>query len=144
MASFRSLLKARDQKQLDHEALADYLQRSIAERDSLQRPNGGGSAGGFIRHKVEDLRGVDHEQSRRDRLRKTSIRVEELERETERAKIQSEAFNSEVLKENEILNEIRAAEVRASLDRLAQAHVDFYRGMIAQWREFIPASGRGD
>ena len=50
IGSTQSLLKARDQKQIDFEALTEYLQKAAAERDqlasALRMSGGGGAAGG--------------------------------------------------------------------------------------------------
>merc|ERR1712000_501957 len=66
--SVRSLLKTREQKQLDFEGLTDYLNKAAQERDTVAS-HGSVGASGFLRQKIEDVRGVDHEQSRRERQR---------------------------------------------------------------------------
>jgi sorting nexin-4 len=40
--AFKALLKAREQKQVDHEQLVDYLSKAQADRDSLLGTSGGG------------------------------------------------------------------------------------------------------
>ena len=45
---------------------------------------------------IEDVRGVDHEQARRERTRKLELRVEELTHEVESARKTSDMFDDEV------------------------------------------------
>ncbi len=188
IVSLRALLKTREQKQLDFEALSDYLAKAATDRDMLasayhyahggsgsagsssggagaggSRGGSGGSGGasgsgsgstsstaaslasyagltgpsGFIRSKVEDLRGVDHEQARRERVRKLELRIDELTREVEAAKKTTEAFDEEVVREVADFERIKAIEFRDTLGGLADAHIDFYRATIRTWQSFL-------
>lgn len=124
LASLRGLLKSRDQKQLDFEALTDYLSRTSHERDMLSSPH---TSGNFIRNRMEDMRGIDHEQSRKDRLRKLEIKIQDLTREVEHAKLLSEAFDQEVEREGQEFEKIRGGEMKVTLGELADAKVEFFR-----------------
>ncbi|KAK3112560.1 intercellular trafficking and secretion, partial [Teratosphaeriaceae sp. CCFEE 6253] len=88
--SVKSLLKTREQKQLDFEGLTEYLTKAAYERDTLAS-HGSVGASGFLRQKIEDVRGVDHEQSRRERQRKLEVQISRLTTEVETAKKTSEA-----------------------------------------------------
>ncbi|KAI2630386.1 hypothetical protein GGS26DRAFT_108783 [Hypomontagnella submonticulosa] len=139
--ALKNLLKAREQKQLDHEQLTEYLNKSTVDRDALASGYGNtgalGGAGGFIRSKIEDVRGVDHEASRRERLRKLEMRIDELTSEAERAKKTSEAFDEEVVKEVVDFERIKRVELKRQLGGLAGAHVDFYGGVIDVWEQYV-------
>ncbi|KAI1099945.1 hypothetical protein F4804DRAFT_345109 [Jackrogersella minutella] len=141
--ALKNLLKAREQKQLDHEQLTEYLNKSTADRDALASGYGYGStgalggAGGFIRSKIEDVRGVDHEASRRERLRKLEMRIDELTTEAERAKKTSEAFDEEVVKEVVDFERIKRVELKRQFGGLADAHVEFYGGIIEFWDQYV-------
>ena len=142
--SLRQLLKAREQKQLDHEQLTEYLNKSTAERDSLQGHGpggygGGGSSGpgGFLRNKFEDVRGVDHEQARRERARKLELRVEELTAEVERARATSNLFDEEVVHEVADFERIKRVEFKGQLGGLADAHVQFYGDVADLWERYV-------
>ncbi|KAI1378683.1 hypothetical protein F4677DRAFT_411627 [Hypoxylon crocopeplum] len=141
--ALKNLLKAREQKQLDHEQLTEYLNKSTVDRDALASGYGYGStgalggAGGFIRSKIEDVRGVDHEASRRDRLRKLEMRIDELTAEAERAKKTSEAFDEEVVKEVVDFERIKRVELKRQFGGLADAHVDFYSGVASVWERYV-------
>ncbi|EHA49932.1 intercellular trafficking and secretion [Pyricularia oryzae] len=140
--ALKNLLKAREQKQLDFEQLTEYLNKSSAERDVLASGgySSGGAlagAGGFIRSKIEDVRGVDHEQSRRERLRKLELRIEELTVEVERAKKTSELFDEEVIREVSDFERIKRIELKRQFGSLAQSHTDFYDATIDVWEKYV-------
>ncbi|KJZ78598.1 Sorting nexin-4 [Hirsutella minnesotensis 3608] len=135
--SLKNLLRAREQKQLDFEQLTEYLNKSTTERDSLQSGHSASGAGGFIRSKIEDVRGVDHEQARRERARKLELRVEELTTEVERAHNTSDMFDDEVVREVADFERIKRSEFKAQLGGLADAHVEFYGGVIDIWERYV-------
>ncbi|KAJ5504014.1 hypothetical protein N7463_006888 [Penicillium fimorum] len=143
--SLKSLLKTREQKQLDFEALVDYRNKAVTERDSLAANPSAyyasnpltSSPASFIRSKMEDMRGVDHEQSRRERVRKLELRIDELTREVESAKTTSEMFDEEVIREVADFERIKAVEFRDSLGSFADAHIEFYQGVLSTWERFV-------
>lgn len=136
--ALKGLLKAREQKQLDHEQLIEYLNKSTTERDSLQSGHGSSSgAGGFLRSKIEDVRGVDHEQAKRERTRKLELRVEELTHEVESARKTSDMFDDEVVKEVADFERIKRLEMKSQLGGLADAHVEFYGEVATIWEKYI-------
>ncbi|KAL4973698.1 sorting nexin-4 [Aspergillus desertorum] len=145
ISSVKSLLKTREQKQLDFEALVDYRNKAVAERDSLAANPSSyyasnpltSSPASFIRSKMEDMRGVDHEQSRRERMRKVELRIDELTREVESAKTTSEMFDEEVVREVADFERIKAIEFRDSLGALAEQHIEFYQGVLNTWERFV-------
>lgn len=143
IVSLKQLLKTREQKQLDFEGLTDYLQKASSERDHLasNNPYSYGTSSlnpaAFIRTKMEDIRGVDHETARQERLRKLELRIEELHREVGNAKQQSDMFDEQVVREVADFERIKAMEFRDSLGALAARHVDFYRSVIDTWQRFL-------
>ena len=101
---------------------------------------GGGAlagASGFLRSKLEDVRGVDHEQSRRERQRKLELRVEELTAEVERAKKTSELFDEEVVKEVDDFERIKRVEFKRQLGGLADAHIAYYDAVSDVWEAYV-------
>ncbi|KOS44212.1 hypothetical protein ACN38_g4873 [Penicillium nordicum] len=143
--SLKSLLKTREQKQLDFEALVDYRNKAVTERDSLAANPAAyyasnpltSSPASFIRSKMEDMRGVDHEQSRRERVRKLELRIDELTREVESAKTTSEMFDEEVIREVADFERIKAVEFRDGLGSFADSHIEFYHGVLSTWERFV-------
>lgn len=146
--ALKGLLKTREQKQLDFEALTDYLARASAERDQVaSAPPGStglGGPAGFLRGKIEDVRGVNHEQSRRDRQRKLELRIDELTRESENARKVTEAFDEEVVGEVADFERIKSSEMKDTLGGLAEANVLFYKGMVETWEKMLKEVEEGD
>ena len=71
-------MKARDQKQVDHEELSAWYTNYQNERD---RTAGGRSAGGitgFFKDKINDMKGVDPEKARQLRVQKLNAKVNEV------------------------------------------------------------------
>lgn len=136
ITSEKQLLKTREQKQLDFEGLTEYLTKAVNERDTLASgPSMGAS--GFIRAKIEDVRGVDHEASRRERVRKLEVQIRRLQDEVEGAKKTSEAFDEEVVKEVSDFERIKAIEFRDTLGGLADANCTFFQNTIETWEKFL-------
>lgn len=141
--SVKSLLRTREQKQLDFEGLTEYLSKASAERDHLASsnpytsPSSNLNPATFIRHKMEDMRGVDHETAKQDRKRKLELKIQELNREVESAKVTSEMFDDQVVREVTDFERIKGLEFRDSLGALASHNVDFYKGVIGTWERFL-------
>ncbi|OAA63756.1 vacuolar targeting protein [Niveomyces insectorum RCEF 264] len=94
-------------------------------------------ASGFLRSKLEDVRGVDHEQSRRERQRKLELRVEELTAEVERAKRTSALFDEEVVKEVADFERIKRVEFKRQLGGLTDAHIAYYGAVTGVWEAYV-------
>ncbi|KAH7399502.1 hypothetical protein BKA66DRAFT_508403 [Pyrenochaeta sp. MPI-SDFR-AT-0127] len=136
--ALKALLRTRETKQLDFEALSEYLAKLAAERDSQASQHGAGlGASGFLRSKVEDFRGIDHDQARRQRVRKLEVEIERLTSEVEQSKKASEAFDEHTVKEVADFERIKAVEFKDTLGDLADAHVDFFQGTIETWEKFL-------
>lgn len=139
IVAIKALLKTREQKQLDFEGLTEYLTKAVQDRDTLASAHSGslGGPGGFIRSKIEDVRGVDHEQSRRERVRKLELTIDRLTREVEDAKRLSERFDEEVIREVQDFERIKANEFRDTLGGLAGQHVAFYSSVADTWETYL-------
>lgn len=136
-ASLKSLLKYREQKQLDFEGLTEYLNKASYDRDMLASNNYSQTPASFIRSKIEDARGVDHEQARRERVRKLELQIEKLVAEVEEARKGSEAYDNEVVREVQDFERIKAAEFKDSLNSLADHHVTFYSNVTETWERYL-------
>ena len=91
----------------------------------------------FIKNKMEDMRGIDHETAKADRLRKLELKIQELNREVDSAKQTSEMFDEQVVREVGDFERIKGLEFRDSLGALAGKNVEFYKGTIATWERFL-------
>ncbi|ANB12456.1 Snx4p [Sugiyamaella lignohabitans] len=137
VASIKGLIRARDQKQLDFEGLSDYLTKAESDRNTLL--SGGGS--NFLRNKVEDLRGINHEVARKERLNKLESKIKDLQQEVSGAKITSEKFEEVTLNEVAIFESIKSLEMKDTLAGLADGHIEFYQNMIKEWSSIAKTIG---
>jgi sorting nexin-4 len=141
IVAVKQLLRSREQKQLDFEGLTEYLNRAATERDHIASApvgsTGLGGPTGFLRSKIEDVRGVDHEQSRRERVRKLERRIDELTREVEEARKVTEAFDEETVREIDDFERIKSSEMKDTLGDLAKANVTFYKDVVDTWEAML-------
>ncbi|KAI9730964.1 MAG: intercellular trafficking and secretion [Claussenomyces sp. TS43310] len=133
----KALLKAREQKQVDFEQTTAYLADTTSSRDRLANSHTPRGAGSFIRSKIEDVRGVDHEQSRRQRIRESEIRIQELTRAAEEAKKVTEAFDEETVREVHDFERIKRIEFKSQFGGLADAHMKFYGDTLGVWEKYV-------
>lgn len=77
--SFKSVLKLRDQKQLDFEELSSYLSNVVTERDRLAGGYGYGMGiGSYLKERMESLRGGETDMSRAARLQRLDAKIKEV------------------------------------------------------------------
>lgn len=131
--SVKNLIRLREQKQLDFEALTDYLQKAKYEKNSIM--SGGGS--NFLLSKIEDVRGVNHEAARSERLQKVESKIESLTQEVASVKETSETFQEMTLNEIAIFENNKEMEMKKTLSALADSHIAFYQNVISQWEALL-------
>lgn len=132
--ALKQMLKQREQKQIDYEALVDYLRRTEQDFATLQSGNTSTSPSSFLRTKVNDLRGVDKEQSRQARQQRLEMRMSELRIEANRAKQVSDQFEEIAKQEVQIFEATEALEMRSCLAGFTKAHIAFYRRVLNDCR----------
>lgn len=132
IVSIKNLLKLKEQKQIDYEALTEYLNKSVNDKQTLLA---GGTTGSFFTNKFEELTGVNHEVSRREKLSKLEKRIENLTVEVENSKKVVESFEKQTLSEIQYFENIKTIELKDSLNKLADENIEFYEKMIAKWTE---------
>lgn len=149
-AAHRSVLKLRDQKQLDFEELTDYLSSVVSERDrlaSLSSPYGAGhghggvrGAGitGYLKDKVDHLRGVDEERTRVERMARLDGRIKELQDAVTLSHDVSVAFSDEVMKENRVFHMAKDQEMKDLLGSYADGQVEMWKRGEEAWDALIP------
>ncbi|CAO1628724.1 unnamed protein product [Parajaminaea phylloscopi] len=150
-AAHRSVLKLRDQKQLDFEELTDYLSSVVSERDrlaSLSSPYGAGHGhggvrgvgiAGYLKDKVDSFRGVDEERTRVERMQRLDVRIKELQEAVTLAHDVSVAFSDEVVRENKTFHMAKDQEMRDLLGVYTEGQVEMWRRGAEAWDQLIPA-----
>jgi len=152
-AAHKSVLKLRDQKQIDFEELVDYLSGVVAERDrlaSLASPYGAGHGQGgvrsgltgFLRDRMDSLRGVDEERTRVERMQRLDGRIHELQDAVTTAHDTSIAFNAEMNREAKIFNLAKAQEMKELLGTFADGQIELYRNAMESFDALIPSIER--
>ncbi|KAF9979406.1 intercellular trafficking and secretion [Modicella reniformis] len=135
--SVKSVLKLRDQKQLDFEGLSEMYQQQVSERERL-KSNGrlGGSArfGGFIQQKLDELKGVDQ----MEKLRVVEDAIKNLADETNKGMDISMAFTVEAGKEYELFQIQKTKDLRQCLLDYSTSRVEFFEKGEELWSQIIP------
>ncbi|KAJ1970418.1 intercellular trafficking and secretion, partial [Dimargaris xerosporica] len=138
--AFKTVLKLRDQKQVDFEELSHYLQTTIADRERVLH-NRNASLGGFtsfLKGKYREMKGVDHEQLRQERLEKLDRKIKELEHAVDQSHDESTRCSDVVLKELETFQAIKTRDFKQHLGDMADHQIDFYDKAILTWEKLLP------
>ncbi|CAG8467396.1 8912_t:CDS:10 [Diversispora eburnea] len=135
----KNVLKLRDQKQVDFEELSEYLQNALNEKANLVN-TGKASTGisSYLREKVDNIKGIDQEQAKKEKIQKLDTKILELQKEVESSNDVANKFSSEVAKEFEVFQTGKTIEMKDYLLLYADSHVEFYRQSIELWEEIIP------
>ncbi|KAJ1991872.1 intercellular trafficking and secretion [Dimargaris cristalligena] len=137
---FKAILKLRDQKQVDFEELSHYLQTTTAELERISQ-NQSASLGGFtsfIKGKYREMKGVDHEQLRRERIARLEKKVSELQPAVEVSHEEATKCSDIVTKELDVFQNIKTADFKQHLGDLADHQIQFYERAMATWESLIP------
>jgi sorting nexin-4 len=142
----KDLLKLRDQKQVEAEALSDYLSKAMVDRDRYSIPGkiGGGIAGWVKGQYDERVRGVDPERSRLESLAKLERKVASLQVAVQEGAQMSNVFGDAVAEEVEGWSVTRQADVRSMLHAHAQVQVDFHSANLEIWDSLIAELEKSD
>lgn len=130
VASLRALVKLREQKQLDLEALGDYLIKAKHEKDLLMSGN---STTNFFRAKIEDVRGINHELARKERVANLEKKIQNLQDEVVNVEKSNNSFQEFLLNEVQIFEQNKRIEMKKTLSTLADANIAFYQSIIDEW-----------
>ncbi|CCF48244.1 hypothetical protein NDA11_007678 [Ustilago hordei] len=148
--SHKSVLKLRDAKQVDFEELTDYLSGVVSERDrlaSLSSPYGAGhghggvrGAGisGYLKDKVDHLRGVDEERTRVGRMQRLDRKINELQDAVTSAHDTSQAFSSEVMREHSFFHLAKQQELKDILATHADGQIELYAALVSLFDRLLP------
>ncbi|KAF9426189.1 intercellular trafficking and secretion [Podila epigama] len=139
--SVKSVLKLRDQKQLDFEELSDFLQQQVSERDRLMsngRLGGSATIGGFFQQKMDEIKGVDQERAKQDKLKRVAEKIHDLQDAVEKSNDISVAFSNETAKEFEIFQLQKTKDLRQCLLDYSAGRVEFFEKGAVLWDQIIP------
>ncbi|KAG2184622.1 hypothetical protein INT43_000535 [Umbelopsis isabellina] len=142
--SAKGTLRVRDQKQVDFEELSNYLQHTVAEREKTLHPgrrlegSGGVNITGFLADKVKEVRGVDMVQAKQEKLERLEQKIKELQEEVARSNDLSNMFSTQVMKEFQVFERAKAAELRNGLLDYTDCHIEFYKQGAKIWSDIIP------
>ncbi|KAF7728120.1 intercellular trafficking and secretion [Apophysomyces ossiformis] len=140
----KAVLKARDQKQVDFEALSAYLQQAIEERDRLRNPrafyNSRSSVNitEFMTDRINEVRGVDMQHARREKLTRLERKINSLTQEVASANDTSNRFSEQLIKEFEVFQRAKTKELKQGLTAYADCHIEFFRQGASIWEEILP------
>ncbi|KAM0753244.1 hypothetical protein T439DRAFT_323887 [Meredithblackwellia eburnea MCA 4105] len=141
-AAFKSVLKLRDQKQLDFEELSSYLSNVVTERDRLAGGYGYGMGiGSYFKEKVESFRGGDGDLTREGKLARLDTKIKELSDAVIASQDTSQAFNDEVMNEYHIWVLVKRLEMKELLSSFADGQMALYQHSIKTWDKTITRIG---
>ncbi|KAJ3196337.1 intercellular trafficking and secretion [Irineochytrium annulatum] len=128
--SVKAFLRSRDQKQVDFEELSTYLQNHVAERDRTMNPQrGGGGLASFLNSKMQELKGVDQEKARQQKLIKLASKINEgqLQEAVEVSNEVAIAFSKEVEKEIEFFQTIKLVDWKQYTKEHSETQIAYYQ-----------------
>ncbi|KAI9136958.1 putative sorting nexin-4 [Paraphysoderma sedebokerense] len=127
-------LKLRDQKQLDHEELSDYLAKAQIEKQKLLSGLSTSSGiGGYIKEKYEEMKGVDAETLRREKLKKCEDRITELTSAIQLASQVTDTFSSTLLTEIDFFQTVRIHDFKEIMGDYANSQATFWKKSGELW-----------
>ncbi|KAL2919983.1 intercellular trafficking and secretion [Polyrhizophydium stewartii] len=138
--SVKDVLKARDQKQVDHEELSNWLLSHQSDRDRTMSTGKSPGIAGFFKDKINDLKGVDPEKARQMRLVKLEAKIQELQEAVGQSSITSEAFSKEVLKEIEAFQVLKVHDFKLFLRDYVDAQLNFHERGFNFWSGLLPVA----
>lgn len=134
--ALKGMFKQREQRQIDYEALVEYQKRSehelVAAEHGQPAPTFSSS---FLRTKMNELRGVDKEQIRQQRISKLKTKISEFKKESAKAKDVSDAFEQLAKREVRVFDQTEAIELQQSLAGLSDSYIDYYSTVLKECRE---------
>ncbi|KAI9318375.1 lipid binding protein [Dichotomocladium elegans] len=140
--SAKAALRARDQKQVDFEELSAYLHRTIQERERTLHPgrnlDGGLNIAEIVTDKINEVRGINIQQTRREKLVRLERKIKELESEVARANDVSNAFSNQIIKEYDVFERAKTEEIKQGLMAYADSHIKFFEQGASVWENILP------
>ncbi|ORY01630.1 Phox-like protein [Basidiobolus meristosporus CBS 931.73] len=134
----KGVMKLREQKQIDFEELSVLLDQQKSEREKLVNHGRTSGISSFLKGKYDEIKGVDQEKARQQKLEKVEAKVKELEREVDSSGDLASRFSEEVLKEFAIFQTSKTIDLKDSFHNYCNSQMDYYKSGISIWEEIIP------
>lgn len=121
-------LLERDQKQVDFEDASTALQSIVLERERILYPgkNMGTTVGMNITELMTDKMS-DTSKTRNERVLRLESKIKEFQDQVAKANDVNNSYSSQMIKEFEIFQRAREAELKQGLAAYADCHIDFYK-----------------
>lgn len=129
-SALKALLKLREQKINDFDSLVNQLNKAESDKQAGDNSN-------FLRDKIENVRGVDREHAKQERLKKLETKIANLQDQINVETQNVKDFKAISLHEISIFNEIKKTELKSTLSDLAQNHINFYQNLINNWEMLL-------
>lgn len=136
--SMKDTLRKRDEKQAEYEELLAYLSKANAERSETARSGHGPGIRGFIKGKMDEIRGTDIEQKKVTRVEKLNKKVDELNQAVSTSKEEWQLFDKQVLYELEVFEHGRQTELKREIETLINKQISFWEENESIWSKLIP------
>ncbi|ORZ25085.1 hypothetical protein BCR42DRAFT_399352 [Absidia repens] len=145
--SAKAVLRDRDQKQMDFEDLSTYLQQAMQDKERTKHPgrslNNGADGGSInipelVMDKIKEVRGMDMERARREKLVHLEMKIKELQDEVARTNDISHDFSEQVVDEYNLFQQNKTNEIKRGFTAYADSHVEFYQKGISIWEQILP------
>jgi sorting nexin-4 len=126
------VLRDRDQKQVDFEQLSAYLQQTMQDKERIKYPGRNNNnptwhLSELVVDTIKQVRGMDMERARREKLVQLEVKIKELQEEVARTNDISHSFSDQVVHEFDLFQQCKTNELKQGLAAYADCHVDFYQ-----------------
>lgn len=131
-------LEERDQKQVEFEDMSSALQNSVLERERILYPgkNLGSSSKNITEFMTDKMN--DQTKAKNERIYRIENKIKELQENVAKANDENNNYSNQMMKEYEIFQKAREAELRQGLAAYADCHIDFYKKSISIWENILP------
>ncbi|CDK29328.1 unnamed protein product [Kuraishia capsulata CBS 1993] len=157
ISQLKHLIKLKEAKSLDFEMLSSYLDKAVAERQTLMHGGGVTSSAegaiGFLSKKLESITsGFTHSypvaqgNATNERVAKLTSRIELLEKEKAAAFKMFQTFEIDILNEYSLFDTIKNEEIFSGLQDLSTHYLEYYTSIVKAWQplDFGPVTGEFD
>jgi sorting nexin-4 len=118
---------------MDFEGLSAYLQQTVQDKERI-KANDATNISDLVVDKINEVRGMDMERARREKLVRLEIKIKELQEEVAQTNDISHDFSEQVVDEFELFQQCKTNEIKRGLTSYVDVHVDFYQKVSHAYR----------